>query len=124
MPWKESSIMDERMKFIGRLLSGEQMSSLCKEFGISRVTGYKIWNRYKEQGVKGLFNQSRAPHTHPNQLPFEVEQLIVRLKREKPNWGAPKIRELILRRYSNIKLPAISTIHCVLDRHNLVKRKK
>ncbi len=46
MPWKETSVMNERMKFISRLLSGEKMSPLCREFGVSRVTGYKIWNRY------------------------------------------------------------------------------
>mgnify|MGYP001190353703 CR=1 FL=1 len=40
--------MDERMKFVGRLLSGETMVYLCREFGISWVTGHKIWNRYRE----------------------------------------------------------------------------
>ena len=98
MPWKETSVMDERMKFIGRLLSGEKMSPLCREFGISRVTGHKIWNRYNEYGSGGIRNRSRAPRIHPNRIPHEVEQLIVRLKKEKPRWGAPKIRELISRR--------------------------
>lgn len=122
MPWKETSVMDERMKFVGRLLSGEQMARVCRESGISRVTGYKIWNRYKDQGARSLENRSRAPHIHPNRLPFGVEELIVRLKKEKPNWGAPKIRELISKRHSDLKLPAISTVHCVLDRHGLVKK--
>lgn len=116
--------MDERMKFVGRLLTGEKMAPLCEEFGISRVTGYKIWNRYQEQGAAGLPNQSRAPHHHPNRLPFAVEQLIVRLKKEKPSWGAPKIRELIGKRYADISVPANSTVHCVLDRHGLVTKKK
>jgi putative transposase len=124
MPWKETSVMDERMRFVGRLLSGEKMAPLCREFGISRVTGHKIWNRYKEDGARGVYSRSRAPHKHPNQLPFEVEQLIVRLKKEKPRWGAPKIRELVLRRYPDIKLPATSTVHCVLDRHGLVNKAK
>jgi len=124
MPWKETSVLDERMKFIGRLLYGEKMAPLCREFGISRVTGYKIWKRYQNHGSSGLPNQSRAPHSRPNQLSFEIEQLIVRLKKEKPKWGAPKIRELISKRYSDIKLPAISTVHCVLDRHGLVNKKK
>lgn len=124
MPWKETSVMDERMKFVGCLLSGEKMARLCREFGISRVTGYKIWNRYQEQGTSGLPNRSRAPHSHPNQLPFEVERMVVRLKQEKSNWGAPKIQELISKRYPDVKLPAISTIHCVLDRHGLVNKKK
>jgi len=123
MPWKETGVMDERMKFIGRLLSGEKMALLCREFGVSRVTGYKIWNRYKDNGSVALQNKSRAPHSHPNQTPFEVEQVIVRLKKEKSHWGAPKIRELLARRYLNIKLPSISTIHCILDRHDLVLKK-
>jgi len=62
--------MDERMKFVGRLLSGEQLAPLCQEFEISRVTGYKIWNRYQKQGTSGLANRSRVPHNHPNRLPF------------------------------------------------------
>ncbi len=124
MPWKETCVMDERIKFIGCLLSGENMAQVCREFGISRVTGYKIWNRYREHGIKGIYNCSRAPHKHPNQIPFEIERLIVRLKKEKPNWGAPKIRELVRNRYPDVNLPAISTVHCVLDRHGLVDRKK
>lgn len=124
MPWRETSVMDERMRFVGRLLTGEKMAPLCREFGISRVTGHKIWNRYRQDGAKGIYNRSRAPHKHPNQLPFEVEQLIVSLKKEKPRWGAPKIRELVLRRHPGIKLPSTSTVHCVLDRHGLVNKKR
>jgi hypothetical protein len=52
MPWKETSVMDERMKFVGRLLSGEKMPPLCKEFGISRVTGHKIWNRFSKTALE------------------------------------------------------------------------
>jgi len=124
MPWKETCVMDERIKFIGRLLSGEKMAPLCREFGISRSTGYKIWKRYQEFGSPAVFDQSRAPHKHPNQTPFEIEQLIVRLKKDKPYWGAPKIRELISRHHASIKPPAISTVHQILDRHDLVKKRR
>lgn len=124
MPWKETCVMDERTKFIGRLLSGEKMAPLCREFGISRVTGYKIWKRYQEFGSVALFDQSRAPHKHPNRLPFEMESLIVRLKKEKLHWGAPKIRELISKRHPSVKLPATSTVHEILDRHDLVKKRR
>lgn len=124
MPWKEIHVMDERIKFIGRLLSGEKMSGLCREFGISRVTGYKIWESYQEYGYKGIYNQSRAPHKHPNQTPFEVENLIVRLKKERPTWGAPKIREIISNKYPSIKIPATSTVHSILDRHDLVNKRR
>ena len=52
-PWKERSIVEERLRFVLRLKDGECMSSLCREFGISRVTGYKIYERYKECGLEG-----------------------------------------------------------------------
>jgi transposase-like protein len=54
MPWKERSVVEERMRFVLRLNDGESMASLCREFGISRVTGYKIYERYKECGLEGL----------------------------------------------------------------------
>jgi putative transposase len=85
--------MDERLKFIARLLDGEKMAQLCREFAISRKTGYKILTRYNDSGLEGLTDRSRRPYRHANQLPFQIEKLIVRAKKDKPNWGAPKIRE-------------------------------
>jgi len=61
MPWKESSVMEERLRFVARLLDGEGMSDVCREFGISRKTGYKIYNRYKDEGVDALTDRSRRP---------------------------------------------------------------
>ena len=123
MPWKECSVMDERLRFVARLLDGERMSDVCREFGISRKTGYKIYSRYKDEGVYALTDRSRRPVRYANQLPEPVEQLIVRLKREKPHWGARKIRELLVRRLAgDVRVPARSTVHAVLDRHGLVKR--
>src|SRR5262249_8989691 len=63
-------------------------------------------------------------HRHANQLPMAIEKLIVRLKREYPGWGAPKIRERLRRQYALVQCPAISTVHAVLDRHGLVRRRK
>ena len=62
MPWKECKPMDERLRFIARLLEGEKMAPLCREFGISRVTGYKIFNRYRECGLDALYDRSRRPY--------------------------------------------------------------
>jgi putative transposase len=115
--------MDERLKFIARLLGGEQMAVLCREFGISRKTGYKILTRYNEIGLEGLTDRSRRPYRHANQLPAQIETLIVRLKQDRPSWGAPKIRERLARLYPDVHTPAISTVHVVLDRHGLVKRR-
>ena len=123
MPWKESSVMEERLRFVARLLEGEGMSEVCRSFGISRKTGYKIFNRYKEHGLEALSDRSRRPVRYANQLPAPVEQMIVRLKKEKPHWGARKIRELLVRRLAgDVRVPAKSTVHAVLDRHGLVKR--
>jgi len=124
MPWKRSVIMDERMKFIGRLLEGEKMSDICREFGISRKTGYKFWRRYKDIGLQGLTDRARRPMRYANQLPIQLKNEILRIKRDKPSWGAPKIREILRRKYPEVKTPAKSTIHCILDRHDLVKRRK
>ena len=122
MPWKECSVMDERLRFVAKLLDGESMSDACREFGISRKTGYKIFNRYKESGFEALSDRCRRPVRYANQLPEPIERLIVTLKRDKPHWGARKIRELLVRRLDqDLRIPAKSTIHAVLHRHGLVK---
>jgi len=113
--------MDERLKFVARVLDGEKIAALCREFGISRKTGHKIISRYNDSGLEGLTDRSRRPYRHANQLPFQIEKLIVRTKQDKPNWGAPKIRERLARLYPDVHTPAISTVHAVLDRNGLVK---
>ena len=122
MPWQECYKMDERLRFVARLLDGEKMAALCREFDVSRKTGYKIFQRYKDCGLEGLTDRSRRPYRQANQLPLQIEKLILRLKRDKPDWGAPKIREKLRRLHSEIPTPAISTVHAALDRHGLVKR--
>src|SRR6266545_3920703 len=97
---------------------------LCAEFGISRKTGYKIFDRYKDCGVGAFSDRSRRPYRQANRLPPQLEAVIVRLKREYPGWGAPKIREKLRRQSPAPHLPAISTVHAVLDRHGLVKRRR
>jgi transposase InsO family protein len=124
MPWKECNRMDERLRFVARLLEGEKMSVMCREFGISRPTGYKIFNRYKDFGLDGLQDRSRRPYRHANRLLFQVERVIVAIKREHPSWGARKIRDKLLGDLPIIPPPARSTVHAVLDRHDLVTRKK
>lgn len=125
MPWKECHVMDERLRFVARLLEGEKMAPLCAEFGISRKTGYKIFDRYKSCGIDAFTDRSRRPYRQANRLPAPVEATIVRLKREYPGWGAPKIREKLRQHpIPAVQLPAISTVHAVLDRHGLVQRRR
>jgi len=123
MPWKESSVMDERLRFVARLIEGEEMTVLCREFGIARKTGRKIYGRCKEHGLEALTGRSRRPVRYASQLPPQIESLIVAFRREKPDWGARKIRELLIRRLrGEVRVPAKSTIHAVLGRHGLVQR--
>jgi transposase len=99
------------------------MAALCREFGISRKTGYKIFNRYRQEGLEALCDRSRRPVRYANQLPDPIERLVVETKREKPHWGARKIRELLVRRMAgDVRIPARSTVHAVLDRHGLVSQ--
>src|SRR3979409_676447 len=88
MPWKASSVMEERLRFVARLLDGEAMTDVCRDFGVSRKTGYKIFDRYKEHGLSALSDRSRRPVRYANQLPQQVESLTVRVKVAEPPWGS------------------------------------
>lgn len=96
--------MDERLKFVARLLEGEKMAVLCREFDISR----KPVTRYSPATRTAAWRGSRiavaGPIRQGCQLPFQIENLVLQLKREHPNWGAPKIR----RKHSEIQLAAIT----------------
>ena len=124
MPWKECDFMSERIKFISRLLDGEKMSDLCREFEISRKTGYKILNRYKSEGLYGLSNKSRRPFNRPNQTHPLIEKMIVELRKAHPSWGAPKLKSYLERKNLSMTFPAISTVHSILERNNLIEKKK
>jgi transposase-like protein len=99
MPWKASSVMEERLRFVARLLDGEAMTDVCREFGVSRKTGYKIFDRYKEHGLAALSDRSRRPVRYANQLPEQVESLIVRLEADKLHWGAQDPKAACFRRH-------------------------
>lgn len=91
MPWKACNYMDGRLRLVAKLLDGEKMAAVCREFGISCKTGYKIFNRYKVIGIEGLEDRARTPYRYANKLPFQVEKTILRIKQDHPIWGAPEI---------------------------------
>ncbi|HEU0029567.1 MAG TPA: helix-turn-helix domain-containing protein, partial [Kofleriaceae bacterium] len=90
VPWKVTSPVKERMAFVARLHAGERMADLCKEFGISRKTGYKFVARFERLSVVGLEDQSRAPVVRAK-TPSEIEDLVVALRRKYPTWGPRKL---------------------------------
>ena len=123
MPWREVTAVNERMEFVARLKAGEKMSDLCREFGISRKTGYKFERRYEEHGPNGLYDFSRRPKRLARQISAGIQTTILNLKLEKPTWGAAKIAEVLRRKHPEMEMPVRSTIHDLLDRHGLVKKR-
>src|SRR5579859_4191114 len=92
MPWKASSVVDQRREFIEEYEGGlATMAELCRSHEISRATGYKWMNRYQQSGWEGLEDLSRAPQRHPNQTAAELEERILGMRREHPRWGPRRI---------------------------------
>jgi len=123
MPWMECNSMSERMKFVVRLESGERMSDLCREFGISRKTGHKLLNRFKAVGSEAFVDRSRRPKRFANETDERIQHMILKLKKTRPTWGAPKILEYLKKKHREIKFPVRSTVHAILDRNGLVKKR-
>jgi len=103
------------MRFVIRLESGERMTDLCQEFGISRKTGYKFWNRYKEAGPEAMGDFSRRPNRHPNRTPDEIRELILLARRAHPTWGPKKLRVVLQERHTGVRIPSASTIGQLLQ---------
>jgi transposase InsO family protein len=125
MPWKETCVVDLRTEFAMRAL-GEQISfsDLCREYGISRKTGYKWKERFVEQGLSGLVDQSRRPQSSPSGLDEQTVCRIVKLKQAHLTWGPRKIRQVYARIYRGFDLPSESSFKRVLDQAGLVKRRR
>jgi len=120
MPWGESSVSDEKTKFIAALLDGQEMTEACREFGISRKTGYKWWVRYSERGPEGLKDQSRAPHRCPHRVGEELVKAILELRRKQASWGPKKLKQRLTKLAPDKPWPSRSTFAAVLHRHGLV----
>lgn len=121
MPWKETSAMDEKLRFVGECLRGEEpMTALCDHFGISRETGHKWKRRYLELGPAGLEERSRAPLRHGRATPEEIAAPIIALRRERPHWGARKLLAVLARRDPEVAWPAPSTVNDILRRAGLI----
>ncbi len=100
------------------------MAALCREFGISRKTGYKVRDRYLEEGLAGLMDRSRRPQRSPNRTPKDIVELIVGLREARPTWGPKKLRWYLERHHLGVALPAESTIAVILKREGLVKGRR
>jgi hypothetical protein len=88
--------MEQRLEFVLRAIKHEtSMTELCRNFGISRQTGYELMARYKADGLEGLKPHSRAPHRHPTAIAQEVCAAVIRAKARHPSWGPKKLQPLV-----------------------------
>ena len=125
MPWKEINLMDQRLEFVHRALTETiPFSTLCKEYNISRKTGYKWKQRFLDSGYSGLSNQSTRPNSNPNQLSEDTVIKILQLKFAHPSWGARKIQRIFEKSYPFIDVPSESSIKRIFDKAGLVKKKR
>lgn len=125
MPWKEANKMELKEQFITEMLKEEiPFSHLCKKFGISEKTGYKWKNRFFEQGKSGLYEQSREPNSHPNQIDGDTAAELIRIKLAHKTWGPKKIREVYARAYPEKSVPSLSSVKRILDKTGLVEKRK
>lgn len=125
MPWTETDPMTERHKFILAHEDGLfSMTELCDRFGISRKTGYKWLDRYREEGVEGLQDRSRAPKHCPHRTPEAVQELVIAARRSHPRWGPQKLLDYLGPRHPEVDFPAPSTVGDILKREGLVQPRR
>ena len=123
MPWRETCVMDEKIRFVLAYLGGEgTMTELAAAYGISRRTGYQALARYRAAGLAGLAPRSKAPVHHGRAMPADQRARILDLRAERPGWGPKKLRAELLRRWPETSWPAASTIGDLLRHEGLSAR--
>jgi putative transposase len=125
MPWAETEPMKERARFVAECERGHySMTELCRRFGISRKTGYKVLARWEAEGLEGLEDRSRAPHCCPHRIEPLVARAIVEARRKHPSWGPRKLLAWLEDRRPELALPAASTAGDLLGRRGLVRKRR
>ena len=125
MPWEEQPIVNQREEFVLRALEpGANIAALCREAGISRKTGYKWINRFKEKGRVGLQDLSRRPRNSPLRASGEAALQVIELRQAHPTWGPKKLHAILLRASDLDEVPSVRTIARIIDRAGLVKKRK
>lgn len=125
MPWKATTTMKERVKFMRDYAEGlYRFSELCAHYSISRKTGYKWLARYQAEGEAGLVNQSRAPKHCPHQVTEAVAEKLVAFRKRHRRWGPKKLLAVLGRREPEVRWPAPSTVGALLKRAGLVEARR
>lgn len=116
MPWERKTVEEQRKEFAEAAKESKNFSALCREFGITRKTGYKWVERYAEN--TDLSDKSRKPFTIANRTPIETEERIVLLRAENPGWGAKKLKEVLERQ--GYTVPCVKTVNNILNRYGCI----
>lgn len=125
MGWMETCAVEERMRFVMAVEGhDEAFAAVCRRFGVSRKTGYKWFERYREAGVTGLTDRSRAPLSHPHATTEEIAERCLAVRRAHPTWGPVKVRAWLARRAAATDWPAASSIGALFDRAGLTIRRR
>lgn len=125
MPWKEARVMDERLRFVAAVHEKkESVAELCRRFGISRKTGYKLLQRYSTEGPVALMDRSRARHTHANAVPEAMVRVILAKREAHPTWGPRKLRAALRQESPETYWPASSTIGALIKEAGLVETRR
>ena len=118
MPWKVSSVNEQRLLLVERILSGDPVAEVCRAIGVSRVCAYKWLSRYDREGASGLRDRSRRPHRSPNATSQSVVATLIAERAQYPYWGARKIRRRV--RDVSVGVPSERTVGRILKRHGLI----
>lgn len=126
MPWKDLRPMDERVLFVADYMRAlYSFTELCARYGVSRKTGYQLVERYRLEGVEGLGERSRRPLRQPTQLPYAIEQAIIKLRgSRRTELGPKKIQVRLHERYPDQPVPSRTTIYNVLKRAGLIEPRR
>jgi len=121
MPWKTSSVMEEKLRFVFEYQQRQRtMTELCQRYEISRETGYVWLRRYQAVGLEGLREKSRATQRHGNQTSAEIEQMVLELREAHSRWGPRKLKRVLEDNEPGRVWPAASTIGALLKREGLM----
>jgi transposase InsO family protein len=124
MPWKEHRVMSSKIEFVEKATRPKaNIAALCREYGISRQTGYKLLRRYKARGYDGLEEESRRPKSTPLATAEEVVAAVLVVRKRHPRWGAKKLM-VVLRRSLGEATPSVRTVHRLLTRFGRIKPRR
>ena len=120
MPWKDKTVEEIRKEFLESVKADSNMSKVCREFGITRATGYKWLKRYEEDA--SLKDKSRRPNVTANKTPEEKELLIIEARSLHPGWGATKIKVMLENK--GYEMPCTKTVNNILNRYNCISKEE